>query len=1171
MPQTPATDSCFTAVVPSVLSVCAPLGDNLRRRHEYDCIVAVYTAESRAAAVVSVVLFADACQQLLELSAWPARDLCVHFDPGADFPVWIGSACDTPCYFGTEDATDATVCVCDHGYWNVSCDSECPGGAADPCSGVGRCRPDTGRCECPVNRRGDEDCATCSPGWYGTDCTVTYAPGAAGLGRLSATAQLRTLSGLTTRVSAEGELLLLALRPFLLLQAKLVRCHAYFSCVAFVAIRLGDDAHGYAEISLHVTSSLVLTATLEGEAVMLDRTHHFHGFTVRRLSAGEVGVEAGGGVRVTVRALGRHLHTSVRVDRALLSLTTGLLSGRDVDTLADASAYIVSVPDQPPPGCGALPVQTPRSDPVVGSLPLATATPPPSSITPAPTQPLSAVALELYALKWRVAACELVISYPSAAHAAHGRAGYALHFNGSSAVVALPPRTVIGENVTIEMSVQLTHADGGGVLFSYSNNRTFALLSKAGALHVHYDGVTNATNLALPDAVWTRLAVVYEGATGVLDVYVFGPDGTPLRQTTLLPPGVFSAGGSLALGQWQPPSSGRRAVPLRPLVGRVDNLMVWAQKIDATLIKDVWRIGLSDRLTLLTAVWLFDEGQLASAGDLRTGRALGMLGAPWATPQWRPSGAAAVEETITQPLALHCRSAAHEGEARTVCEETIAGVTRRCNDSAAAVDMYRLFCEQDYCQGGGGALAARSVAYDFADACQLAANASAWPAAELCDDMLRSGTECGGACRFGTVGESGECVCEMEYAGENCTEACPGDSAGPCRAHGRCNASAQCECDDNWAGVDCGACAPGWRGPHCALLQLAVPPNASFAETASLSPSATLHTFDGLLYVVPPGVSGVLTLFRAADLHIQVRLSPCPIGACVVAVAVARNDSVVTVYADDDDWPSVYAGDTALDARLTTARLDNDLTVSRVSRHTLIIRAVAPPVRCTLRVMQRYVHVTVEAGRDACEASDGLLGSCDGNQDNDVPFDPDKATAAVVASAVSSDHQVAPPDSLFRRDNSSRLPPSAGFALAFDNTAGTTAPLSYRTVQRRRRAVVPDGDVSISLLLRPLTDGGVVFSYGGDSTFALLNTRPVSLQCGATVIVTRGRCNLGDWHQVVLAYERAAARVHFYLFGAAGGLSYEVFAADACTDFMTPGGRVTLGGWQPAPDGQVNR
>ena len=1173
----------YNRMLRSAYRACSSLGNALVQSRREDCITDVTDKGDRDAAVDSVVALADYCEEVLALAEWPARRLCSRFSNTAEFPMWIGAKCDKPCYFGTADSDDREVCVCNEGYWNVSCDSECPGGAASLCSGFGPCNTNTGRCECPENRRGSDDCSACSGGWHGTDCSVmfhTTVTQARVMAKLTDTGHAHTVDGLDFRLTNVGEYHVLNLLPFVMVQGKFIRCHEHFSCVAFISVRLGDDTHGYSTLTVRVTPDMTFDFTLNEFSCTIDRTLYFHGFNISRLSASELGVNVGSDFQIIIRAVGIYIHTSFMISRDLINATDGILSGRGSRSISDATGYVLSSdgyiqplhvndystsPNQKPH----MPQTTPASE-----LPLSTAK------STRNTQikdsgNASQSALNEYIDKWRVDSRDMIISYPTVAHQAQTAGGYSLKFHNTSAYSVFRPQSVISSDVTFELFVKAANGSGSGVLFSYASSHVFAVVS-LDSLVVLVNGTSFDTGLSLQEEEWNKVVIAYKGETGMLDSYVFNSDGVPRRDSIMLPTDMFTEDGTLALGQWQPPRNGRKLERPDSFDGAIDSFLVWGIRVEIALIKDVWNMNLHDAANLLNANWQFDDGRRYLAVDSLQGYGLRLPGRPWISPQWVPSDIPARKTIDVNPLPDTCKHERQRLDATTVCEFLIrnTSMTQQCMSlNSAVIDMYMMFCQQEVCINNGDMSTARKVALDFADVCMYTSSLAAWPGLEVCDTGgdLRRGTQCYDECRFGTTSTSGQCDCDDGYTGPHCDELCPGGTRSPCSLHGRCTVAGDCDCEHNWQGHDCNSCAENWYGSDCSVLVVTSSlQQYTTTKVAFVTPTATYHTFDQVQFVVGNKIGVFSALQLSGDrVKLQIHQVLCDLPACVDAVALQVDGDSVTVYAETDTkyWPSVYVGRTKISYGEMSMRVSNNVDINLLSTEKITMHVKEPYLlNVTVYLMHHFLHVTVEVDGNICQTATGLLGSCDDNSDNDVPFNMSTASLDSIAGDVSQQYEVTEDKSLFDVRLLKRLS-QAGYAMSLNNTATTSAVLShsFSNATSKTSTGSSNKDVTVSLLVKPLSYGGTVLSYGRRKTFALINDVNVTICCGQDSVVTSSSNSLGEWNQLVLAYERDNRRLHYYHMNAVGAFTYEAFNVD-CADFMDIGGRVTLGSWQAAGD-----
>ena len=180
--QLKAESYCLSLILTGPLfNNCKKLGVQVAQFYYKVCLSDIAVSKELSWAVYSVVSYADYCQAALELTLWPAKQLCHHFI-GVRFPYWIGSRCEIPCVFGyavrAPNASKKVVCACEKGYWGDDCSNLCPGGLWNVCSGHGSCDPVNGTCLCEPHWRGtsnnteSSNCSQCTVGWTGFDCAI---------------------------------------------------------------------------------------------------------------------------------------------------------------------------------------------------------------------------------------------------------------------------------------------------------------------------------------------------------------------------------------------------------------------------------------------------------------------------------------------------------------------------------------------------------------------------------------------------------------------------------------------------------------------------------------------------------------------------------------------------------------------------------------------------------------------------------------------------------------------------------------------------------------------------------------------------------------------------------------------------------------------------------------
>ena len=117
-----------------------------------------------------------------------------------------------------------------------------------------------------------------------------------------------------------------------------------------------------------------------------------------------------------------------------------------------------------------------------------------------------------------------------------------------------------------------------------------------------------------------------------------------------------------------------------------------------------------------------------------------------------------------------------------------------------------------------------------------------------------------GQCREGTTGD-GSCVCDFGWSLSDCSKECDGGAARPCFGRGKCRpADGGCDCVKSklqgyWDGSKCDSCAYGWSGTQCDIEC----PNNGTTTDPGLPCSGVGICRDGVCYSCEVGHCNSLT------------------------------------------------------------------------------------------------------------------------------------------------------------------------------------------------------------------------------------------------------------------------------------------------------------------------
>ena len=835
--------------------------------HYLVCLKDIATTGYISVALTAVVAFSDHCQAVLNSSTWPAQSLCNKF-PGTHFPVWIGDRCDVKCVFGAADPSDHNLCICMDGYWGSDCSHICPGGLLNTCGGHGWCERNTGQCNCEVNWRGDGNCTSCSPGWNGTNCQfavklfTSITSETVVVASIGGYGYFTTFFGVsfTYRVVGEFYLLRSTLYNFViqLRQAPCVTDAAYTSlCTTGFSIGLnGNRIVIRAPITTFSrTVSIFPLVWLNGKFVQVDhRTQLSVDFIMVRISTVTFHIYGPNGIKF-VLTVGYSLTVTVHVPAIYCQNSTGLLgacTGHSFNGSNSLESYITSLKDS-------------------------------SVVNQSQT---------LFIYKY--------LQYLE--HRNPTGAGFNLFFRDHS-VRSGPMYFPTVDVLTIELLIKAQQP--GGVILSYLSQSIFAVVDNV-TLTIVYNGAVFHTGFKLEINQWNQLTIVFKQLVGILHFYHFSSSGEVKVRVFRLGSNVFTNGGVLALGQWQPSPDSDNLLPESSFVGEIDELRIWKRRTNPDLVKVNWRLNVQvDTYPDLLHLWKFNQAEGRIIRDLLGKSDLFMIKfhePRWAfsdadIPRLKPEGTVFVNGSLRRVAESFCFSLILSGPLYTRCEDL----------SLQVAQFYYKVCLHDI----SVSLELRSAVYavvTFADYCQSALKLDKWPAKELCHHFVNQrfpywiGSRCTTRCVFGysipdvnsTDGVS--CQCEQSYWGADCSNLCPGGLRRTCNGHGVCSVTnGTCECERHWNGTSstnvtilsdenntskrtvsslpCSTCTEGWTGADCSIAQET---SSTLDSTIGMAinfgdPHFTSVTGMNFHFEAP----GAYQLFNSSVVVAEVLLVPC--------------------------------------------------------------------------------------------------------------------------------------------------------------------------------------------------------------------------------------------------------------------------------------------------------
>ncbi|XP_071506024.1 uncharacterized protein [Diadema antillarum] len=1126
---------CTDVILSGPIAAVCHLGQGVSREVYSDCVSVSVEANSTDAALSVVVQHADFCQSSLSLTHWPARTLCNKFGE-APFPLWIGDNCDIKCIYGKKAPHNRNICVCDRGYWNRSCDVVCPGGSDNPCNGVGECDISTGECHCPVNWQGAPDCSSCSPGWTGPSCSfalvnigvnVRIRISVVGLSYIS------TFTGVTFRFNGMGEYHLLSIaQNRFILQAKFVLCFSGLSCMQQVGLVFGDNTHGFARLTISATGYRGggMTFRLNNRPFYIDTSATFAnvGYTFTRLSLTEIQCDGPSGLSFVVTSSQHHLTLQTEFPSELCPLSEGLLVG------GCCTSQSITVPILPhvcfrdnstsqlEPSSG-----DPGNQRFSSGDPATSQTCREDSSTPVTSDSLSELTQA-----WTINDCDSVIDYLNELERSKLRLEFSLHFSASVMfthdLVLLTP---VRNDLTFSLTVKIQRATG--VILSLSHSTTFSLYVHH-VLQLYIGGEVYSTTLRPQLEVWSHIAIVYTSYNNRIDIYLTSTHQETVRGTVRLRShfAFFEQAGYLALGSWLPGWSDGEVTALEGFSGFFGDLSTWNRAFTPGEIGTLWQASLPDDEDYLTHYWPLNEGEGNTAVDAMAGLELTMASGPWPQPEWVASDVPPAYGGVD----LSGGQNGHLNESLQLCQRLFWS-----DPLAGACDQLMVSTKQMYLElcldvaDGAGDHEAYSVAFAYADICQVALNLTTWPAQPLCLEVpsLRSGRQCEDNCVNG-IKRSGTCDCVKGFYGSACQYVCPGGLAAVCSDHGVCRSSGHCLCELNWKGTaDCGTCAEDWVGEDCTVVEQSFRSVTILHRvyfTATITVHAQYIVFDGLLFYF--GSVGEFYLVRTSTFTLQIRHVPCfSQGTCINAVAMNFHNDLIVFRApySTGQMPVLWLNGKHVDIYSITVEISHIWSLRQLSPGRYRFESsLDKNVVIDVQIIGLFMQLRIDLPDEICHLSEGLLGNCNGLTDDDLLELPTNTSQEAINDVLAKHWLVPAEESHFILTYGVyaevSVPTGAGYSLRIANSGALTDPVNGMFGN-----VTAQSAFTLEFMVKVQEHKGVILSFYLDKTLTLLLDGTLKLSFGDQTFDTDIFFPLSSWSHIYLVV-RASGLLQLYCY-----------------------------------------
>ena len=999
-------------------------------------------------------------------------------------------------------SSESFVCSCREGHWGLACQYDCPGGARSPCSNNGLCNMTTGLCSCDPNWRGDENCTTCSPGWYGLDCSVITQSPNNRTAAAFAYGYIITLDGAGYRFLGNGEYHLILSQSFEV-QARMVTCFSTSSCFNALAVRIEQHTllvHGRFAVDEEPVIFLNGKRTYSLEFNFGPDSHKF---TFKRTSRLQFILSSVYGVHLIIRLYDRYLDIHMRIDnQTYCQATQGLWGNCNYNAFDDLSS---------------------RKGDVITR----------QNVT-------QSYLHELYGRTWQVVEKDSLFIYNFNAYQEHRQlfgGGYALFLNNTGAHTGAI-FSFSSPDITIEFMVRAESENG--TLISYTTTRMFAVVLESGKIKIRYEDTILDTLAVIQLHKWNQIAVVWSKSTLILQFYHLNDAGIAHSRNFPITSreNVFEPGGILALGYCQPAPAGLR-IPLKEgFIGQIDELRIWNQKLDPLSISTNLRRNMDCKTPVqnLASLWKFNEGYGTVAYDCVSSVHITFQTGIWHGPSWVFSTADVQQFSVDVLSAYSFRFGDKWMNAERKCFDLLFQSSVGSQYSmlgSATLWFYHMSCVAAITRSSHVSYA-YSIIMAVSDFYYLFDQDSSWYAQRLCGHESAVnfpnwyGVNCAKHCRFGFP-QNDSCVCMKGFHGVNCSEECPGGYHSPCGGHQPCsNITGKCSCPVA-ANItnDCSLCSPGWIGSDCSV---ALGRNGSSSDNYTCQGFGAAHyiTFDGAGYGF--ATYGEFYLMKSNKFTTQVRQIPCMSRSfCISSVAVETGSSSIAIRASHDGSGNALVWFNRKLTGTTTIDLENNFRFHRIAPNTYEIGNKGPAtILLRVKVWQKYLSFELTSVAQLCTVSSGLCSSCDSNVENDftnstgTKYWGQRLSQHEIIAIFSSQWRVSISQSLFLFGFTSyreqRGINSNGYALQFNGTLASSGALHTSFVKGQ--------DFTLQLFVRVHAYGGTIICYAKEFTFAIVNDpKATKIYVGKTKYDLRIALPLGTWTQVSIAYSSPSGNI----------------------------------------------
>ena len=1067
-----AAKFCFEIIWSKPLfTSCGTLGNETAAFYYESCVQIVIETNNVLYGLQSIVSYSDYCQTVLNLTAWPATELCQRFNI-TQLPIWMAERCSLNCQFGI---SQENICVCSRGYWGPSCGNTCPGGAFRPCNNHGSCDSSTGDCTCEVNWKGSNDCSKCSVGWTGVDCNIALAHVLSSVSShkyaFIAGGHLITLNGLVINIPFPGQFwLLIDHRHSLSIQVWQTPCFVHKLCLTAVAIK-------------HETSTVVIRAPYSKYSrpvILLDKTAldvsatsvvvkgRQSTLSVQFTSSNELLLTRGTSLRIFMLFFDRHLTLRIQLSPSICRYTEGIFGN-----------------------CNS------------------------TNTTKIASDGASRIALQLKHL-WNVSMKVNLFEGLKDHHLIVTGAEHALVFNNTGMVSDPLCRAFSAENSDYTLELLVKSNSSSGIIFSYSKLSTFALWTSE-TLKISVGKTVLQTRIRLLLNSWNHISLVWRKDTTTLEIYVHNDMIKLQRRIFTLKTSPFVTCGLLTIGQWLP----SQVIPEAPLTGTgvfiIDEIRIWRRYFNPVLIQQNFGMNVVGSHPGLTALWKLNEGDDFIVQNHVTKENFYMPSKSWQNPSWILSDAK-VSLNVSTIFNSVVSNASAVIEVQDYCKSLFytGALWNSCKQLPGMIDYFYLVCVQDVSLNNDRTFAVMSVV-NFADNCQSMLNLSFWPAQSLCNNFpvlhfpRWIGPKCNIPCLFGhqRSENSSKCICIKGYWGRDCSSTCPGGIHNTCSGHGRCDQiTGRCICDVNWSGnSNCSRCGENWIGSNCdSVTEPIIYFSQNSVHKAFVSSSGLISTFTGYTFMFKShSEAAEIYLLKTSHLNIvlTVRYSLCTwlnayIRNCITHFTMKYSNAHIVLRAayimkniQSVPVPYLWLNNKVVMVDHVT-HIDKHFTMIRIERNVYQLKG---PDQFSIMInIRQSFGISLSIPSQWCNNSTGLLGSCADKKESIEMF--------------------------YDRTNASWIVPAdlslINYKLALYNENYYTWSGLYSVVLRdtgmvsTRMFTLNSKVITLQIYLKTLEYGGTLIAYQKRDTFAISNEKFIKVYTKTKSFVTDLQTEIGE-------------------------------------------------------------